>query len=377
MNSQIPLETTQAKPKIHFQFIDALRGFGALWVVFRHSDPDIRISQFTSILPEWFVDIAFRWGRLGVAIFFVLSGFLIAYSFQNKKINFAYLKNFIIRRFVRLSPAYYISIFIALCISFVADYIKGESFEPMGKPLSFLRVIAHLFYVQDIFKLHHIDDVYWTLCLEVQFFLVFCILFSLAQQLNSYWKNNWGKLIVFIPSAVLAALFPIGVFQIDGRPTIFLTLWYSFILGVFAYWTWHNYLKDWFFYSYAAILLFVGIVHSEGFIITSAIVSIVLLEVARAKQMQNLLNWQWLQFIGKISYSLYLTHVSIIGAVYYVGYKLLDRNVWSEFLCFLLIFPISISIATLMWHFVEKPSIHWSKKLKLNTQEVKNTPTYS
>ncbi|MBE9213309.1 acyltransferase [Plectonema cf. radiosum LEGE 06105] len=364
MKSEIALKTIIEKPKIHFQFIEGLRGFGALWVVLRHSDPDGRISQFTNTLPQWLVDIVFRWGRLGVAIFFVLSGFVIAYSLQNIKIDFAYFKNFVLRRFVRLSPAYYLSILMTLAIAFIASYFKGERFAPMGQPLSLPRFVAHLFYLQDILKLQHIDDVYWTLCLEVQFSLVFCILLSLTQSLDSYWKNNWGKFTVFIPSAIFAALFPMGVFKDYGRPTIFLPLWYSFILGVFAYWTWRNYLKLWFFYFYAGLLISVAIFYSSGFTITSSITAILLLEVGRANRMQDFLNWQWLQFLGKISYSLYLTHISIIGAIYYVGYKLFDRYVWSEFLCLIVGIVTCISIATLMWYFVEKPSINWSKKLK-------------
>lgn len=369
MESQVILKNPVVKPKIHFQFIDGLRGFGAFWVVLRHSDPDGRISLFTSTLPQWFVDIVFRWGSLGVAIFFVLSGFVTAYSLQNIRVNFAYFKNFTLRRFVRLSPAYYVSIIITLCIAFIASYSKGKEFEPMGQPLSAIRFIAHLFYVQDIFKLQHFDDVYWTLCLEVQFSLVFCILLGLAQLLDSYQKNNWGKLTIFIPSAIFAALYPIGVLQNYDRPTIFLPLWYSFILGVFAYWTWHNYLKPWFFYLYAGILLFTGIIYSSGFIITSAIMALLLLGVGRANRMQDSLNWSWLQFLGKISYSLYLTHISIIGAVYFIGYKLLNRYIWSEFICLIIGISMSIGVATLMWRFVEKISIKWSKSLKLKKPE--------
>jgi len=372
MKSQAVLNV---KPKIHFQFVDGLRGLVALWVVLRHSAPDKYIPQFANALPQWLVDIVFKWGGNGVPIFFVLSGFVIAHSVKNAKMDFSYFKNFSLRRFVRLSPVYYVSIFITLCISFMAAYVQNEQFEPMGEPLSFPRLIAHFFYVQDIFNLTHIDDVYWTLCLEIQFYLVFCFLVALAQSLDIYWQKNWGKLVIFIPSAVIGILYPLQILKYDGRATIFLPLWYSFILGIFAYWTWRKDLNSWFFYCYATVLLSVGIVYTSGFAITSSIIAMLLLEVARTNRMQDLLNWQWLQFIGKISFSLYLTHVPIMGGVYFLGNKIINHSIWSEFILLLVIIGICISFATFIWHFVEKPSIQWSKKLK--AKEIRNTISVS
>ena len=355
--------TTVKKPKVHFQFIDGLRGIAALWVVLFHAE-DGRISQLTGTLPEWFVNVVFRWGSLGVAIFFVLSGFVIAYSLRNVKINLNYFKNFALRRFVRLSPPYYISILFTLAFAFAAAYVKGVAFEPMGKPLSFQRLFAHLFYVQDIFQLEHIDDVYWTLCLEVQFYIVFCVLLSLVQWLDSK-KLSWARAAVFIPITLLTTLFPLNVLKFDGRPDIFLPLLYSFLLGVFAYWRWQKNLKSVWFYLYCTVLTAAGIINTSDFVITSVIVAILILEVARANRIENWLSWGWLQFLGKISYSLYLNHVSIIGATYFIGFKLLDRSIWSEFLCLILGISISIAFATLIWQLVEKPSIKWSRNIKI------------
>ena len=121
-----------------------------------------------------------------------------------------------------------------------------------------------------------------------------------------------------------------GAFGTDNpRPIIILPLLYSFLLGVFAYWTWRENLKPLWFYLYCGILLPAGIINFSGFAITSVIVAILLLEVARANRIQGWLSWGLLQFLGKISYSLYLNHVFIIGAAYFVGFKLLGRNIWS------------------------------------------------
>ncbi|MBW4570142.1 MAG: acyltransferase [Tolypothrix carrinoi HA7290-LM1] len=368
MNSKISSTTSVAKPKVHFYFIDALRGIAALWVVFYHTDPDVRLFELSKLLPNWFTVVAFKWGSLGVSIFFVLSGFVIAYSLREAKIDFGYFKRFSLRRLTRLSPPYYVAIIVALGFAFISSYVKHVAFAPMGESLSFERLLTHLFYLQGIFGHKNIDDVYWTLCLEVQFYLVFCALLAIAQWLDFSCKWRYAKAAVFVSAATVAALFPLGVFPDNGRPVIFLPLWYAFLLGVFAYWSWRDKLKPIFFYLYAGLVLTAGIVNSLNFAIASAITAILILEAGRANRMEWL-NWRWLQFLGKISYSLYLTHVYLLGIVFFLGYKILGRHLWSEILCLVLGIAICIGFAAIMWQLVEKPSIKLSQKVKL----VKNT----
>ncbi|WP_017653695.1 acyltransferase family protein [Fortiea contorta] len=352
------------KPKVHFQFIDALRGIAALWVVIFHADSGDRLTQLTSVLPPWLVTVVFKWGSLGVSIFFVLSGFVIAHSLREAKIDLAFWKNFSLRRFARLNPPYYVSILVALGFAFISSTAKGEPFAPMGEPLSIPRLLSHLFYLQDIFRFAHIDDVYWTLCLEVQFYLVFCTLLALVHWLDSTWNWRFGRVAVFVPMALLAALFPLGLFANNVRPYIFLPLWYGFLLGVFAYWSWRGNLQSIFFYLYCGVLLAGGVIRGDNFAIACVICAAIILEVARANRMMWL-SWPWLQFLGKISYSLYLIHVPIMGAVFFVASKLLPRNIIGEIAYLILGTLICIVSAAIMWQLVEKPSIKLSQKVKL------------
>lgn len=365
MNRNVSSTTEVVNPTIHFHFVDALRGIAALWVVLFHAHQEGRLAVLISILPHWFVAAVFNWGSLGVAIFFVLSGFVIAHSLREAKIDLDYFGRFSVRRFARLTPPYYVSIVITIGFALLSSYVKGVALAPGKIPLSPERLFAHLFYLQDIFRLGHINDVYWTLCIEVQFYLVFCALLGLAQWLNYSLNLRFSRAVVFVPAAVLAALFPIGVFADNGRAFSFLPLWYGFLLGVFAYWSWRDKLKPMYFYFYAALLLTIGLLKSQGFVIACAIAAILLLEVGRANYMQVWLKWRWLQFLGQISYSLYLTHVPILGGTFFVGYKLFQRNALLEAFCLLLGIFACVCFATMMWQLIEKPSINLSQKVKL------------
>ncbi len=364
MNLTIPSITANTKSKVHFYFLDALRGIAVLWVILFHAPLDGRLVQLTSVLPQWVVNIVFNCGGFGVPIFFVLSGFVIAHSLREAHIDLAYFKRFCLRRFIRLTPAYYISIVITLGFAIASSYIKGDAFAPAKEALSFERLFLHLFYLQDIFRVEHINDVYWTLCLEIQFYIIFCALLGLAQWLKYSWNLSYSRAVVFGSAAIIAALFPMGMFVDSRRAFFFLPLWYAFLLGVFAYWSWRDKLNPMYFYFYSALLLTAGTLKSTTFVVACVIVAILLLEVGRADCMQSLKE-RSLQFLGHISYSLYLTHIPVYGAVFFLGSKLLNRNAWSEAFCVLLATLASVGFAAIMWQLVEKPSINLSQKVKL------------
>ncbi|MGB3642225.1 MAG: acyltransferase [Rivularia sp. (in: cyanobacteria)] len=365
--------TSTKKPKIHFHFVDSLRGIGAVWVVLYHISATRRLVELTTILPDWLENIAFKWGSLGVAIFFVLSGFVIAHSLRTAFITPSYVGRFSLRRLIRLSPPYYVAIILALGSALFSSVVKNEAFLPMNQSFSVGRLVAHLFYVQEFLGFKPFDNIYWTLNLEIQFYLIFCTLLGLAQWLNKS-NNKWGKAIVFVPAAILCATYPLGILEDNGLGALFFfPLYYGFLLGIFAYWCWQDKLKSIYFYLYAAILLAGGIAQSSGFTITCVIVSILLLEVGRANQMQHFLNWQPLQFLGRISYSLYLTHNIIVGTVLFLVFKFLKANLVTEITIMVVAIFASLVFGAIMHELVEKPSIKLSRKVKLVKQEAVKT----
>ena len=98
-----------------FAHIDALRGIAALLVIWLHvSEVFVRLSpetlaQGTALYDiAWAVDV----GRIGVVVFFAISGFVICRSLNGNKIEGS--KKFLIRRFLRLYPAFWVSIVLGL-----------------------------------------------------------------------------------------------------------------------------------------------------------------------------------------------------------------------------------------------------------------------
>jgi peptidoglycan/LPS O-acetylase OafA/YrhL len=342
--------------KQHFYFLDALRGIAAIWVIFYHSRTGI--PALGQILPKWIEVPLFEWGSLGVPIFFVLSGFVIAHSLRTATISFSYFKSFCLRRFARLTPPYYASILFTIAIAWLASTVKKDVLAPMGQALSIERLLAHLIYGQELFGFLNINDVYWTLCLEVQFYIVFCALLGLVQ----HWTKRFPQMQWFwVANAAIALPFAFGL-GVSGRPFFFLQVWYSFLLGVFGYWAWQGKINRLALYVYAALVLIAGIARPDAFAIACALSAIALFEVGRANRMQSWLSWGWLQYLGKISYSIYLFHVPIVGGVLFITQKLLGISLISDFAFLLGGLAGSILVADFFWRMAEKPAIALSKK---------------
>lgn len=91
------------------EFIQALRGIAALCVVLYHG------SYWTGKWAETTKEIFFAAGYFGVSLFFVISGFIMVITTKKSNGSLSYVKTFMIKRFMRIWPAY----FIATVVSFI------------------------------------------------------------------------------------------------------------------------------------------------------------------------------------------------------------------------------------------------------------------
>ena len=128
MSAEWKLAGTAASGR--YDHIDALRAIAALLVVWRHAEGILLVDRTTEFakLVFSFIDP----GRAGVVLFFAISGFVIPSSLRGKLTDGT--RNFVIRRFFRLYPAYWLSIPIGwLAISGLSISIILLSFFVAGR----------------------------------------------------------------------------------------------------------------------------------------------------------------------------------------------------------------------------------------------------
>ena len=142
--------------------LDSIRGIAILLVVLYHG---LYIDLYKTRLPH-FALIVFKtlWiGRLGVSLFFVLSGFLITGLLVDTKQRPDYYSRFYIRRALRILPAYFIT--VAFLVVFG---LAGWKF--IGLSLMYLSNLTPLFGVPIAYA------VLWSLAVEEHFYFFWPIL---------------------------------------------------------------------------------------------------------------------------------------------------------------------------------------------------------
>jgi peptidoglycan/LPS O-acetylase OafA/YrhL len=154
--------------KERLDYIDAIRAIAACGVVYLHAD--LALSAFSKGFDFTVLHFFVSWfdpGKFGVLVLFMVSGFVIPFSFSENGTRGIVLKKFLLARFFRLYPIYWLSMIAAFFV------LYGASFS-VCTPRS---IIANATMFQKYFGIQDIIGVYWTLQIEWAFYILCMILF--------------------------------------------------------------------------------------------------------------------------------------------------------------------------------------------------------
>lgn len=355
--------------KIYFPNLNGLRFIAAFMVIIHHMEQNLFLQGQNN---NWNNPIIQSIGRLGVELFFVLSGFLITYLLlteekNTKKIS---IKNFYIRRVLRIWPLYY---FIVILAFFVFPHIKPFQLPVYSEQLATHYSQALLLFILFLpnIALSGYDLVVpyasqaWSVGVEEQFYLIWPLLMK-------FFKN---KLIVLL--SVILLYFGMKflgfrfikhyLFWNEGLE-LFRSFWSNFkidcmaIGGVFSYllFTKHKILNLLFHkYGFAAALLLVFLL--TGFSVGipylqqevyAILFGIIILNLAANKNSGLILENKIFNYLGKISYGLYMYHfIAIVFSIQVFKYLgILNYHIVLLLSCLL----VTILLASISYKFIEK-----------------------
>ncbi len=358
----------RAKQTQRFQTVDALRGLAALAVVFYHVQGALnRGSQ--SWFPDPLRHLA-EGGHFGVNVFFVLSGFVIARSVRDGSMTLAYLGRFTLRRSIRLDPPYWSAILLEVLLIGLGLAV----FPSLATPLpSLAQLLAHTVYLQDILGYGHLIPIFWTLCYEFQFYLTFVGVLVLGHLLARRLGRRAGTIAL---AMVFATLFFTSIAAhhgwLAGVPRgVALDRWYEFFTGVVAWWVVSGVLPP---VTLLAVWGANGMLarHPDSLIEVVLLVSVssLCLLGARYPAFDQYFRARPLQFLGAISYSLYLYHASIGWRVVSLAQHFAGTSLppLLGILTWLAAVGAAIVVGWLGWRLIERPSMQFSRRIKLPTR---------
>jgi peptidoglycan/LPS O-acetylase OafA/YrhL len=342
-------------------FADGIRGLAALWVVLFHASEGGHIDHLKAALPAGLARLLFDWGHLGVALFFVLSGFVMLHSVRRLPFDGALAKRFVLRRLLRLTPPYYASIAFVIAYMALKARLQRQAVA-LPEPAT---VLTHLVYLQDALSAPTISVVYWTLCIEIQFYLVFAAMRWAQHRAGARFGAQNAALFVPAIGALISLPWAFGwSWSSPILPGGALSFWYAFMLGVLiaAQSSGERSLRL-LCIGYAAVLALAAAVTGSSFVVASLAGGAMLVAGSMLPWFERLLNQRWLQFLGLVSYSLYLTHNQLSGATVFVLKRFVAPGALAEGALLAAIVAVCLVFATLAQRLVERPSIGWSRRV--------------
>ncbi|CAL9296269.1 acyltransferase family protein [Streptomyces rochei] len=201
--SSAEAEVPQAGPVVRrnrLAALDGLRFLAALAVVLFHfvgQTPGAMEFVWGRPPGELFPEAHryFAFGRLGVDLFFLISGFVICMSAWGRT-----PRDFFISRVTRLYPMYWVAIIVSASVIYLFD-------TPFGHPNPRM-LFANFTMLQTPLGVDNLDSVYWTLWPELCFYLTFAVVVwkGLTYQRVVIFCGLWTVAAVLAPSAGIPLL---------------------------------------------------------------------------------------------------------------------------------------------------------------------------
>jgi peptidoglycan/LPS O-acetylase OafA/YrhL len=315
-----------------------------------------------SQLTQW---ILLQWGyfgKLGVDVFFVLSGFVITLSLASHRIDFRFWLRFAGRRSLRLDPPYW----MCIALSCALILLRRQFFDATIDVPTWRSIGAHLIYFQGLLGYQQINSVFWTLCIEFQLYLAFCAFLGLVQRFGPVQgPSRWCALATLIAFGFSLAWPVRGINENIDRITL-LPFMCEFLTGSLAYWIWIKRIAPVPGLAAITILLVLGVRLDNPFVATAALTGILLSVAAVRGKLASWLSAEALQALGRISYSLYLVHVPTFFTILGLRRRVPggDSELASWILC-LVALAATFGVATAFYRLVERPALRLSRRLAL------------
>ena len=319
----------------NFYSLDFLRGIAALSVFLFHIGINNKL-KFSS----GFKDLSNN-GHLGVQIFFVISGFIIPYSMKKGNYNLSKIKTFFIKRLVRLHPPYLISMFLIFLINLI--FHQSPYFNEALIKINITEFFSHFLYLNGLLNLKWLNQVYWTLAIEFQFYVFISLFFLLLD------KDFWIWILI-----LLILLFSSIVFPFHNLLTLHLPF---FLIGISLF-RLISQNDSFIFFIFYLIIINIIILYLYNFDFRYVIAGIfpVFFLIFTKK-------YSFSVFFGNISYSLYLIHAPISQALIKIG-SYFCRNIYHESILIIITIIVTISLSYLFYRYIELPFKKFTSKLK-------------
>lgn len=324
--------------KPHLGVIDVLRAIAAISVCLFHLTGEVVVKFHSQTLEH-----TFSWGWLGVEIFLVISGFIIPYSMYGTNYRLPDFGSYFLKRVLRICPSAYVSMGLTILQLGAVSYLIHPD---QALNLSVGRIISNLLFIAPFTGHEWFNGVFWTLCLEFQFYILIGLLFN--QLFASPSPARFALIGLglsaanYIPVLNHTSYFQYNALFMMGGATL---LYFKRQIELPAYWI--------------LLGLFTGICAITAGSLAATFGAATALCIAFVRAGNAITAW-----LGKTSYALYLTHILVASSVDFLLSKFFHASApLAHIVGVLISFAATIIGAGLYYYAVEQPLTRWVKRI--------------
>lgn len=345
---------------VYFQNFNPIRFFAALLVIVHHVEQIKMEFHF----PNHFYGSIALIGKLGVVLFFVLSGFLITYLIltEEKETGNISIKDFYMRRVLRIWPLYYLILVLAFFILPNIDFFQIPS---LSLNHFSLKLVFFFLLMPNIIHALGAGVAYanqtWSIGTEEQFYIIWPIIMKFSKnKIRSILYVLFGYLVIKLIFIEFKSNFTI-VANLSKIWSLFCIDCMS-IGAIFAYirFVENNVLKKYFTNYFVQVFSILGVVllifldtrfGLFTYDVYGLIFGVILFNLSYKSTSLFNINSKSLDYLGKISYGLYMYHPIVI----IIALKLLiDLKIYNGITLYILTILLSILFSHMSYLFFEK-----------------------
>jgi peptidoglycan/LPS O-acetylase OafA/YrhL len=339
-----------------------IRGIAALMVFLFHSHYFLKIGMnYPKNIMGLKVNISkiiwdlspFSYGVTGVHVFILLSGFLMHHIYH-KNLD---MKDFFLRRFFRIYPLYFLVLVLSISLNFA-------SFDSID-------FITHVFLIHNFFdsSFYSLGPHLWTIALEFQLYICYSLLILLGMSSDSkFYYFFLCSILLSVGTFIQNYLTDSSSMILNNSVVVYLCV---FLTGSEISIRLRNkkliLISPWILVSILSIYFILsGYILSPiiNFCTLSTLYYFVFSSILSFEVSDKNIIWNFICFLGKISYSFYLIHVLTLEITPNIHFlNLTNHSSIFKILDIGLIFYITLAISYYSYTYIEVPIIEVGKKI--------------
>lgn len=361
--------------------IDGLRFMAILPVLIQHFterfERNVKID-FIPAAPDYYISFLASRGFLGVYIFFVISGFVLAlpfaaHKFQDKKK--VQIGSYFWRRVTRLEPPYIIWMTLFFLIFVFRNHFSFVEYLP--------HYLANITYTHALIynQWSPFNPPTWTLEIEIQFYILAPFLSMLFFHIKDKHYRRLVNLLIII--AIVLVQQYLGLYKNPYSFTILGHLQY-FLIGFVLV---DLYLNDWkdiksnMIFDWTGLLALGSLIYfwswnyelsSRLFVMLSLFIFFI--SVFKGHYLNKFVTNRWIMVIGGMCYTIYLIHLPFAEFLILFTKKLHITDFYSVnlFIQLLIFIPVILSLSAFFYIWIERPFMNkdWPKNMYLKLKSL-------